>query len=340
MVSSHPSFVPCIAPLSPPRNATLSSFCIFQRRHSFPKSTPRTRAVVHMKKKLPVPLAPKTSDVWELDFYSRPVVGLDGKKLWELILTDSEANFEHVEAIPNSLVNSIELRKRVQAVIDNAPSKPTSIRFFRSQMLNMIQIALAEIDVIVSPSRKTYALYQILKEREKRVYVKMPGFRKSLSRKATSFKGIDLSIAQRLPDALRCDSFAFGTFPLGQLEEFFASAIPNEYFGDRCFIDSKIAKDTMVPGLIILSRRAHALAAWLSGIELAFVKGTLEKQQVVFECGLTTVYKFAQITSDLKDDVRSFEAGKDAAGGMHFVAIQKSQESEEVEGMWLLCESV
>lgn len=286
-----------------------------------------------------IPLAPEVCDIWELDFYSRPVVGVDGKKLWELILTDAEGAFQHVEAIPNAMVNSRELRKRVQSVIDESVVKPRVIRFFRVQMFNMIQIALSEIDVQVSPSRRTYSLYQVIKEREERVYRNMPGFQESLSRQAGNFQGIDLVVPQRLPDALRCESFAFGTFPLGQLEEFFESADPREYFGSRCPVQGDVAKDSMVPGLIIFSKRAYPLAAWMDGIEVAFIKALLEKQEVLLECGLNTSYRFVQIMNDLKDDARSFETRKADANGLHFLAVQSSTDADEVDGMWLLCES-
>lgn len=82
---------------------------------------------------------------WELDFYSRPVQGADGKKLWELLVTDSAGSFRHVEAVPSNCVNSKELRLRVQRLLDDAETRPKSIRFFRSQMKNMITIALNEL---------------------------------------------------------------------------------------------------------------------------------------------------------------------------------------------------
>lgn len=286
-----------------------------------------------------VPLAPEVCDVWELDFYSRPVVGVDGKKLWELIITDADGGFQHVEAIPNAMVNSRELRKRVQSVIDESVAKPRVIRFFRVQMFNMIQIALSEIDVQVSPSRRTYALYQVIKEREESVYRNLPGFQESMSRQAGNFQGIDLVVAQRLPDALRCESFAFGAFPLGQLQEFFESANPKDYFGGPCPVQDEISMDSMVPGLIIFSKRAYPLAAWMDGVEVAFIKALLEKQEVLLECGLNTSYKFVQITNDLKDDARSFETRKADASGLHFLAVQSSADADEVDGMWLLCES-
>lgn len=296
--------------------------------------------VAEKKPSTPIPLAPPTSDIWELDFYSRPVVGLDGKKLWELIITDATGNFEFVEAVPNTMVNSRELRKRIQSAIDSAPRKPTTVRFFRQQMLNMIQIALSEIDVTVLPSRKTYALYKLLKQRETKVYRNMPGYKKSLEQTASvsAFTPINFTLAKRLPDALRCEQFAFGNFPLAQLEQFFREADPSDFFGNCCLVDEDLSGDTLIPGLIVFSKRAPALSAWISGADLAFIKVMSERREVVLECGLNSVYRFAQILDGLKEDVRTFQKLKEASSGLHFLAVQKSADSEEIDGMWVMSE--
>lgn len=321
------------------------SICVAPFHRSILVSAADDSSVKKSNKK-PVPLAPPASDIWELDFYSRPVVGFDGKKLWELLITDSTGTFEFVDAVPNTLVNSRELRKRVEAAMDIATRKPTTIRFFRSQMLNMIQIALSEVDVVVSPSRKTYALYKLIKYRESKVYRKMPGFKPSMtdskssisSLSQPSFGGINFAVSQPLPDALRCEKFAFGTFPIVYLKQFFKEADPSQYFGDQCPVDDDIPDDLNVPGLIVYSKRAKALAAWIAGIELAFIRALQEQREVVLECGLDKVYRFIQISKDVKKDVTDFEARKSAGRGLHFLAVQRSAESDEVEGMWLLCE--
>merc|ERR1719410_824340 len=95
------------------------------------------------------------SSEWELDCYSRPVI-VDGKKLWEVLITDSCGSFRFCRALPSNSVNSRELRKLVEQEMDSAPVKPTIIRFFRGAMFNMINIALTDLDVICRPSRCTY----------------------------------------------------------------------------------------------------------------------------------------------------------------------------------------
>jgi len=77
------------------------------------------------------------SEEWELDCYSRPVL-VGGKKLWEVLLTDSTGSFKYLKALPSNQVNSRELRKVVEEVMDKAEVKPTTIRFFRGAMFNMV----------------------------------------------------------------------------------------------------------------------------------------------------------------------------------------------------------
>lgn len=124
----------------------------------------------------------KISDEWELDVYSRPVLNPEGKKLWELLVCDSTGNFRHVSPIASNMVNSREVRKIIQGVIEEAPesARPKVIRFFRNAMFNMIDIALREVEVTVRPCRTTYAMYQWLEEREREVYPKMQGFKANM----------------------------------------------------------------------------------------------------------------------------------------------------------------
>jgi hypothetical protein len=53
--------------------------------------------------------AAPTSNTWELDFCSRPLLDERGKKVWELLITDPERSFEYAQYFPNSKINSIEV---------------------------------------------------------------------------------------------------------------------------------------------------------------------------------------------------------------------------------------
>jgi RNA-binding protein Tab2/Atab2 len=117
----------------------------------------------------------KPSTDWELDCYSRPVVAVGGKKLWEVLITDATGSFRYLKTLPSNQVNSKELRATVEDLLEQSDVKPSTIRYFRGAMFNMIKIALSELDVVGRPSRCTYAVAQWLEERHRKVYPKMEG---------------------------------------------------------------------------------------------------------------------------------------------------------------------
>jgi hypothetical protein len=82
----------------------------------------------------------KVTDEWELDCYSRPVLVDGKKKLWEILITDSSGNMRIQRVLPSNKVNSREVRRVVEEVIDNSEVKPSTIRFFRGAMFNMVRV--------------------------------------------------------------------------------------------------------------------------------------------------------------------------------------------------------
>ncbi|PSN12508.1 hypothetical protein C7293_19935, partial [filamentous cyanobacterium CCT1] len=126
--------------------------------------------------------------VWELDFYSRPVLDENQKKRWEVLLceglvdsqTDSAPAFCYSKFVPSSEVNSITLKGAIEEAIAEATSQgtapPSRIRFFRYQMQNMILRACEEAGIPARPSRRTMALQGWLRDRNQSVYPQMEGY--------------------------------------------------------------------------------------------------------------------------------------------------------------------
>ncbi|CAN0265334.1 unnamed protein product [Ectocarpus sp. 6 AP-2014] len=277
----------------------------------------------------------KISNEWELDVYSRPVVGADGKKLWELLICDSTGNFRHVSPIPSNMVNSREVRRTIEGVIEAAPggSKPTVIRFFRNAMFNMIDIALKEVEVAVKPCRTTYAMYQWLEERERDVYPAMAGFKPTMKQPAF----FDIRTPTPLPDALRGEQYAFVTMPVS---EFRQGNINDENVGvgRLCPLDASLPDDAMIPGLAMFTARAEPLATWMTGLEVAYFKADLKNRELALECGINTQYLVARVQGDQRKEAQGFEEAKRALGGFHFVAVQSNPDADDVAGFWLLKE--
>mmetsp|Transcript_27958 Transcript_27958/g.59622 ORF Transcript_27958/g.59622 Transcript_27958/m.59622 type:complete len:165 (-) Transcript_27958:832-1326(-) len=80
----------------------------------------------------------KVTDEWELDCYSRPVLVDGKKKLWEILVTDSSGSMRVCRALPSNKVNSREVRRVVEEIINGSDVKPCTIRFFRGAMFNMV----------------------------------------------------------------------------------------------------------------------------------------------------------------------------------------------------------
>ena len=67
----------------------------------------------------------KGSD-WELDFYSRPILGADGRKRWELLITttpsseDGDSPFRFAKVCPSTEVNSLWLSSALSEAREQA----------------------------------------------------------------------------------------------------------------------------------------------------------------------------------------------------------------------------
>ncbi len=55
-------------------------------------------------------------------------------------MTDSSGNMRIRRALPSNKVNSREVRRVVEEIIDNSEVKPSTIRFFRGAMFNMVRL--------------------------------------------------------------------------------------------------------------------------------------------------------------------------------------------------------
>lgn len=280
--------------------------------------------------------------IWELDFYSRPVLDDNQKKLWEVLICQSPVDtrsqsdelFRHAQYFPNTEVNSVSLRSALDAALAKASQPPDKIRFFRRQMNNMITKACEEVGIPAYPSRRTLALNQWIEQRMQDHYPTLPNYQPGNNPSVA----LPASAAQPLPDALIGEKWALVTLEASAFDEMpdwdvsFSESFPPGMFG--------IAPDQMIPGLIIYSSRALPLAAWMSGLEMACLKYSRETPtQLVLETGANDAWIMASLpTSPLQAEAQRFEAAKQKAKQIHFVAVQSSPQAESFAGFWLMQE--
>ena len=288
-----------------------------------------------------------SNTVWELDFYSRPVLDEDGKKLWEVLICESpnsikrspDTLFKYSQYCSSSTVNSLWLREAIEKAIAEAENPPRKIRFFRRQMNNMIVKACEDARINPVPSRRTYALKKWLEERMTDFYPHEPGFDQKTANSA-SVKYPPLNPIP-LPDAVkgdRGDKWTFVSLAAADFDEMQDWDIAFEDSFALSLLD--IQPNTIIPGLIIYSPRATPLAAWMSGLEMGFLQyEKLPKPQLRLETGLSDSWTIINLTNkETVKQTEEFETAKQKANGVHFLAVQTTEDSEAFAGFWLLKE--
>jgi len=280
--------------------------------------------------------------VWELDLYSRPILDERQKRLWEVLICEgfqdvtapAEERFCYSKYLANTEVNSIQLKQALAEALEQAPNPPSSIRFFRYQMQNMISRACDDIGIPARPSRRTLALQQWLDQRQRHVYPNHPGYTKAPSPSVAA----PPPSPRPLPDALlgqqwavvTLEASAFADMPEWPID--FADAFPLE--------SAEVSADTPVPGILIFSPRALPLAGWLSGLELAYLwVDRSQTPRLILETGAADSWILANLTTaQTKTEAQNFEAAKQAANQVHFIGVQTSPDANAFTGFWLLQE--
>ncbi len=276
--------------------------------------------------------------VWELDFYSRPILDDNQKKRWEVLICDGAqsiadgSSLRYSKFLSNQQVNSIELKDALQEAIDQAGESPLRIRFFRYQMQNMIKRACDELGLPARLSRRTLTLQSWLDDRQKNFYPEQPGYQAGKSTSTLQ----PMEIARPLPDALMGQRWAMVSLPAKSLADMpewdigFGEAFPLELAG--------LSPDTLVPGILIFSERALPLAGWMSGLELAYLDVQIGQiSQLLLETGSNDTWIMAGLNRpELKQEAERFMAAKEQANQVHFVAVQDDPDSESFAGFWLM----
>ncbi|MBD2770569.1 Tab2/Atab2 family RNA-binding protein [Iningainema tapete] len=278
--------------------------------------------------------------IWELDFYSRPILDENQKKVWELLVcetpldtrTNIDSLFRYAQYCPSTEVNSVWLRKALAEAINKAGVAPKRIRFFRRQMNNMITKACLDVGIPALPSRRTLVLHQWIQQRMESVYPQQPGYQPGSNPNVR----LENPLPQRLPDALEGQQWGFVTLPAAE----FASMPEWEIgFGEAFPLEiAQVSPQTSIPGILIFSPRALPLAGWISGLELAWVKFDQKEAKLVLETGAIESWILANIRKSQVAEANSFEEAKQKANGVHFIGIQSDPQAESFAGFWLLQE--
>ena len=276
---------------------------------------------------------------WELDFYSRPILEPDGKKRWELLIISSPCEgttscFRFEKRCPAGSVNSTWLTSALTEAIANAQqqgwSVPRKLRAWRSSMRTMVQRAASELGLEMVPSRRTYALFDWIAEREQDLYPKEEGYMAG----PLAPPPVPVSTPPRpLPESVRGDAWNWAELPASALRDAaewpigFRSLLP---------VPSSINDDQVIPGLRLFSQtRGLALAGLLGGIEP--VRLRVSGTQLLLDAGQDDCWLVSDLSSDEATHVSALmKQASEHADGLQFIAVQTSPEAERFEGFWML----
>ncbi|MGK7933719.1 MAG: Tab2/Atab2 family RNA-binding protein [Microcystaceae cyanobacterium] len=283
--------------------------------------------------------------IWELDFYSRPIYDENKKKVWEVLICESpteinqslDSLFRYSQFCPSSTVNSLWLKEAIEKAIVESGETPQKIRFFRRQMNNMITKGCEDAGIVPLPSRRTLALNRWIKERMTDFYPNQEGY----DEKAASNASVQYPASNpvSLPDAVKGDKgdrWALVSLDASALQDLndweigFSEALP--------ITEMEITPETRIPGLLIFSPRALPLAAWMSGLDLAYLTVEMGSRPILrLETGLSESWILANVTDNKTlAEAEGFEKAKKAANGLHFLGVQSNPDEESFAGFWLL----
>lgn len=284
----------------------------------------------------------KPEAIWQVDFHPCPLLDDQGKRVWELLVCDSTGTWQQACYASNQEVNSRWVSERLQAYLALAPVPPLLIRIFRLRMVALLQRAAELVGIPTRLSRRVYSLQRWYHYRQEQVYPQESQF----TYKLDPMPAPVYEDPQPLPDALRGERWALVTLRAADFSPGFSPDFSQNWgaaFGEGLPIDwSTWDPETIIPGLLITSRRARAMAAWMSGVDPYAV--TVEETgdgglELLLEVGASVSYVLARLTDEVRQqEAKGFQQRLQASQGIHFLAMQETLKSQTFAGFWMLAQ--
>lgn len=282
------------------------------------------------------------SKIWELDFYSRPLLDANNKKVWELLICDRERQFEWIRECPSNEVNSEWLAKQLTECVETTGQTPIKIRFFRPSMTNIIIRGCTLAGITGQASRRVFTMSSWLAERMASIYPNREGFQ-AVDPNPLPLKVLAAQDPKPIPDALMGESWILVSLKAGDFTDASEWSMGFSELLDISHLDP----ETIVSGIIIISSRATALAAWMSGVDPVFIKFERllgDRTQMLLEASADARWVLANLQAPKDKNAitqgTSFEHSKQNSQGFHFLAVQNKPEEEHFAGFWMLKEII
>jgi hypothetical protein len=274
-------------------------------------------------------------NVWQADFYRRPLQDETGQVLWELLICDTTGNVIYQSFCPQPDVTRDWLLSQVK-IAATKTGLPDAIHLFRPQSFNLFQEVGQQLEIKVEATRRTPTLKQRLQERTLDYQQ-----HENYTGEAYNPLSLDKPPPVPLPENLWGDRWRFATIPAGDIEEGFAQRpipilqMPNELLPLQLGLASTVA----VPGVVIDGgRQSMSLARWLQEIQpvaLNYIPGAPDG--LILEAGLVERWVMATFEDEeVAAAARLYEQRKQTSQGLHFLLVQPDDSGMTYTGFWLL----
>lgn len=276
----------------------------------------------------------ESRNIWQADFYRRPLKDKNGQQLWELLICDPTRSLEFIAMCLQSEVNANWLVAQLQKV-GQSQDLPDVIQVFRPQSLGLIETAAQMLGVKVEPTRRTTALKQWLLDRAQQ-YPQMETY----TGESYQPLALDSSPPLPLPENLWGDRWRFATLPAGNIGDIIDRPIPILAAPEFLLpLNLGLSSTLSIPGVVIDGgRQSMKLARWLEATRpylLKYIPG--DPDGLILEAGLVDRWVVATFTDkEVSGAAQVYEQRKQQSQGLHFLLVQPDDSGMTYSGFWLL----
>lgn len=272
--------------------------------------------------------------IWQADFYRRPLKHPTGEALWEFLICDQTRTLEYRAVCPQSQANSTWLIQQLQQATQT--HKPDVIFVFRPQSVSLISTAAQALGIAVQPNRRTPTLKSWLQERAQD-YPNLPEY----TAEAYEPVKLDKPAPVPLPENLWGENWRFATLSAAEMVSAFSERpIPILEMPDILHpIHLGLSSGVPVPGIVIDGgRQSMQLARWLQQaqpISLHYIPGAPDG--LILEAGLVDRWVLATFEdAEVSEAAKMFTERKQLSKGLHFLLVQPDDSGMTYTGFWLL----
>ncbi|WAL61415.1 Tab2/Atab2 family RNA-binding protein [Thermocoleostomius sinensis] len=273
-------------------------------------------------------------NLWQADFYRRPLQDEAGNPLWELVVCAADRSFTASAYCPQPEANSAWIAQQLQRWIETEGT-PDRIQVFRPQSVSLLQAACQPLGIAVEPTRRTPVLKQQLQARVQE-YRTLPNYT------GQPYEPVQLEQPPPvpLPENLWGNQWRFAAIEAPELQRFQHRPIPILEMPE-VFLPLKLQlpSTALIPGVVIDGgRRSMPLAQWIQRskpVALNYIPG--QPDGLILEAGLVERWILTTFEDpEVITAARTFQQRQHTAKGLHFLLVQPDDSGMTYSGFWLL----